>query len=127
MGTFLNFSDLSPYAPSMTADQAEGYIAGIEARASIAAPCITADNFKYAAAVKDILREAILRRHSARDGAAVTNTQAGAGTFSIGQTVDTRVFGNGALSRADIRQLKELCRIASGVGSGRKAFTVGPK
>ena len=29
MGTFLNFSDLSPYAPSMTADQAEGYIAGI--------------------------------------------------------------------------------------------------
>lgn len=127
MGTFLNFSDLSPYAPSMTEEQAHGYIEGIEARAAVYAPCIFDPNFKYIAAVKDILREAVLRRHSARDGAAVTNTQAGAGSFSIGQTVDTRVFGNGSLSKSDIRQLKELCRLMAGVGSGRKAFTVGPK
>lgn len=127
MGTFLNFSDLSPYAPSMTEDQANGYIEGIEARAAISAPCITADGFKYAAVVKDILREAILRRHSARDGAAVTNAQATAGSFNVGQTIDTRVFGNGSLSKADIRQLKELCRLMAGVGSGRKAFTVSPK
>ena len=127
MGTFLDFPDLSPYAPSMTEEQANGYIDGIEARAAISAPCIVEPGFKYAAVVKDILREAILRRHSARDGAAVTNSQATAGPFNIGQTVDTRVFGNGSLSKSDIRQLKELCRLMAGVGSGRKAFTVAPK
>ena len=127
MGAFLDFSDLSPYAPSMTGEQAEGYIDGIEARAAIVAPCITLEGFKYPAVVKDILREAILRRHKAREGAAVTNSQATAGSFNVGQTVDTRMFGNGALSKADVRQLKELCRLMAGVGSGRKAFTVGPK
>lgn len=127
VGFFLTFTDLSPLSPSMTKEQADIYIEDIEAQAIVEAPCIAEPGFTLQAAVKGILREAVLRRHSARDGAAVTNSQATAGSFNIGQTIDTRVFGNGSLSKSETRKLKALCRASSGVGSGRKAFTVGPR
>lgn len=127
MGTFLTFDDLSPLAPSMTAAQAEIYIAGVEARAELVAPCITAPDFAYAAVVKDILLGAVLRRHKAGEGAVSTEQQV-AGPFSHSLTVDSSSRSSGSgLTRADLRDLKALCRKASGIGDGRKAFTVAPK
>src|SRR5688572_20672621 len=126
MGTFLNLTDLSPFAPTMTQEQADRYIAGIEARAAIEAPCILAPDFPHAAVVKDILLEAVLRRHRAGLGG-VTTEQQTAGPFSQSTTFDAASRSNGSLSRAEVRQLKALCRLAAGVGTGRKAFTVGPR
>lgn len=126
MGTFLNFSDLSPLAPSMTQAQADLYIKGIEARALIEAPCLSTPDFPYTDAVQDILREAVLRRHRAGEGG-VTTEQQSSGPFSLSTTFDTSARSNGALSRAEVRQLKALCRLAAGVGDGRKAFTVRPR
>lgn len=126
MGAFLQFSDLSPLAPSMTQEQADIYIADIEARAVIAAPCLSDPGFEYLEAVKAILREAVLRRHRAGEGG-VTTEQQTAGPYSQSTTFDVAVRSNGGLSKTEVRDLKALCRAASGIGDGRKAFTVKPR
>lgn len=127
MGIFLTFDvDLSPLAPSMTQAQAHIYIADIEARAVVEAPCIEEGTFKHADAVKAILRAAVLRRHDAKNGG-VTTDQQSAGPFSQSHTFDPAVRSNGSLTKNEVRQLRDLCRRHQGIGSGRKAFTVAPK
>jgi hypothetical protein len=125
MGRFLQFSDLSPLAPSLTQAQADLYIDDIEAQAEVEAPCIVADGFEHGAAVKSILRQAVLRWHRAGEGG-VASEQNTTGSFTHTQSLDTRTFGEGRLFTGEVRRLKALCRTSS-TGGRRRAFTVAPR
>lgn len=109
MGTFLDPSDLDPFA-SVDAAKAEAMIEDAEAMAVLVAPCITDDTFAYEAAVKAILRGAILRWNDAGTGALQAQT---AGPF--GQTLDTRQERKAMFWPSEIEQLQNLC---SDIGGG---------
>jgi hypothetical protein len=77
--------------------------------AVLAAPCITAEGFANGAAVKAILRGAVLRWNDAGSGALQAQT---AGPF--GQTLDTRQERRGMFWPSEIVQLQSLCAGAEG-------------
>lgn len=126
MGQFLNLNDLTPLAPNMTEAQADVYIEDVEARALLVAPCIAEAAFEHGSAVRSILRQAVLRWHRAGEGG-VTTHQQNAGPFGQMHVYDSRSSGSGRLYPNEIRDLQQLCRLHSGIGKGRKAFTVAPK
>lgn len=108
MGTYLDASDLSPFA-EIEAAKAEAMIEDAEAMALLAAPCIAADGFAYGAAVKAILRGAVLRWNDSGSGALQAQT---AGPF--GQTLDTRQERRGMFWPSEIVALQSLCADAQG-------------
>lgn len=116
---FITPADLAAFA-DIAAAKAEAMIEDAEAMAVLAAPCLTTPEFQAdpakMAAVKAILRGAILRWSDAGSGAV---TQQGAGPFQ--QTIDTRTDRKGMFWPSEIGQLRDLC--ASSGGSGH-AFTV---
>lgn len=125
MARFLQFSDLSPLAPSLTQAEADIYIEDVEAQAAVEAPCILDDGFEHEAAVRSILRQAVLRWHRAGEGGLASKQQA-AGSFSLTDTIDTRSHGEGRLYAGEVRRLKALCRVSTS-GGRRRAFTVAPR
>lgn len=108
MGTYLDASDLSPFA-EIEAAKAEAMIEDAEAMALLAAPCIAADGFAYGTAVKAILRGAVLRWNDSGSGALQAQT---AGPF--GQTLDTRQERRGMFWPSEIVALQSLCADAQG-------------
>lgn len=108
MGTFLDASDLSPFAEIDSA-KAEAMIEDAEAMALLAAPCIAADDFAYPTAVKAILRGAVLRWNDSGSGALQAQT---AGPF--GQTLDTRQERRGMFWPSEIVALQSLCADSQG-------------
>lgn len=108
MGTFLNVTDLAPFA-TIDAAKAEAMIDDAEAMAVLAAPCITAVGFTNTAAVKAILRGAVIRWNEAGSGA-LQAQQAG----PFGQTLDTRQERRGMFWPSEIVQLQGLCAGAEG-------------
>lgn len=108
MGTYLDASDLSPFA-EIEAAKAEAMIEDAEAMALLAAPCIAADGFAYGTAVKAILRGAVLRWNDSGSGALQAQT---AGPF--GQTLDTRQERRGMFWPSEIVALQGLCADAQG-------------
>lgn len=108
MGTFLTVDDLAPFAVIETA-KAEAMIEDAEAMAVLAAPCITAEGFAYATAVKAILRGAVLRWNDSGSGALQAQT---AGPF--GQTLDTRQERRGMFWPSEIVALQSFCSDAQG-------------
>ncbi len=108
MGTFLDSSDLEPFATIESA-KALAMIEDAEAMAVLAAPCITADGFTHTTAVKAILRGAILRWNEAGSGALQTQS---AGPF--GMTVDNRQERRGMFWPSEIVSLQNLCADAQG-------------
>lgn len=108
MGTYLDASDLSPFA-EIEAAKAEAMIEDAEAMALLAAPCIAADDFAYGTAVKAILRGAVLRWNDSGSGALQAQT---AGPF--GQTLDTRQERRGMFWPSEIVALQSLCADAQG-------------
>lgn len=108
MGTFLDVTDLAPFANVDTA-KAEAMIDDAEAMALLAAPCISAAGFTHGAAVKAILRGAVLRWNDAGSGALQSQT---AGPF--GQTLDTRQERRGMFWPSEIVALQGLCAGAEG-------------
>lgn len=106
-------ADLAPFA-NIPQAKAQAMIDDAIALAARIAPCILDDDFRYAAAAKAILREAILRRNEAGAGAI---TQQGAGPFQM--TVDTRQPRRALFRPDEISQLQALCQSNSG-----KAFSV---
>ena len=108
MGTFLAVDDLTPFA-EIPAEKAYVMIEDAEAMAVLAAPCIAAAGFAHAAAVKAILRGAVLRWNDAGTGAL---QQQSAGPF--GQTLDTRQERRGMFWPSEITQLQGLCAGAQG-------------
>lgn len=109
MGTFLGPTDLENFA-TIPEGKAEDMIEDAEAMAVLVAPCITAEGFSYTAAVKAILRGAILRWN---DGGSGALTQQGAGPFS--QSFDTRQERKAMFWPSEIKQLQNLC---AGLGGG---------
>src|SRR5690349_13323377 len=108
MGTFLDPADLAAFATIPQA-KAQAMIDDAEAMATLAAPCITDDGFANEAAVKAILRGAVLRWHEAGSGAMQAQT---AGPF--GQTLDTRQKRRGMFTDREVIQLQGLCATAAG-------------
>jgi hypothetical protein len=103
MGTFLTPDDLDPFA-SIDLSKADAMIEDAEAMAVLVAPCITANGFAQMAAVKAILRGAILRWNDAGSGALQAQN---AGPF--GQTLDTRQERKAMFWPSEIEQLQNLC------------------
>ena len=113
---FITPADLEPFA-TIDPAKAAAMIEDAEAMAVLAAPCLsTLDDPAKVAAVKAILRGAIVRWHEAGSGAV---TQQSSGPFS--QSVDTTKTRRGMFWPSEIVQLRDLC--GSSGGSGR-AFEV---
>lgn len=120
---FLTPADLAPFADIEEAKALE-MIADAEAMAALAAPCIADPEFQedegLMAAIKAILRGAILRWHDAGSGAV---SQQGAGPFQ--QTLDTRTPRKGMFWPSEITQLRDLCSQFGGSANNR-AYSVRP-
>lgn len=109
---WLTIDDLAPFA-SIDADLAAALIDDAVALAARVAPCITDDDFAYAAAAKAILRGVILRYHETGTGAVQSQT---AGPY--GMTVDTRQERRAMFWPSEINMLQDLCRnAADGTGA----------
>ncbi len=124
MGQFLDVIDLDPFA---TIDPAKGdvMIEDAEALAVLAAPCLAADfdpplSVPNIAAVKAILRGAILRWNEAGTGALASQN---AGPF--GQTLDTRQQRRNMFWPSEIEQLRDICKGDAGNGGAFSVDTVG--
>lgn len=119
--TFLTLDDLAPFAPSLDDAKAQAMIDDATAVALLTAPCLATedeDNPLTAlqlAAVKAVLRGAILRWDEAGSGALSAQT---AGPFS--QTLDTRTQRRGMFWPSEIEQLQNICK---GEGDGG-AFSI---
>ena len=105
---FLDPIDLEPFA-TIDLAKAQAMIDDAEAMAVLAAPCITAPTFTNAAAVRAILRGAVIRWNEAGSGALQAQS---AGAFS--QTLDTRQERRGMFWPSEIVQLQSLCANAQG-------------
>lgn len=115
---FITPADLAAFA-DIDSEKAEAMIADAEAMAILAAPCLSGPEFQdpsKVAAVKAILRGAILRWNDAGSGAV---TQQGAGPFQ--QTIDTRTDRKAMFWPSEIAQLQGLCAADGGAGH---AFTI---
>ena len=88
----------------------------------LAAPCLKEPEFRenapLMAAVKAVLRGAILRWNDAGSGAV---TQVGAGSFQ--QTIDTRTTRRAMFWPSEIEQLRDLCNTFNNIQS-EGAFSV---
>lgn len=119
MVEFLTADDLAPFADIDAAKAAE-MIADAVAIATRAAPCLSEDPSPLTdadlAAVKAILRGAVLRWNDAGTGA--VQSQA-AGPFS--QTLDTRQHRRSMFWPSEITQLQDLCGAARTAGG---AFSI---
>ena len=128
MGTFITESDLAPIA-TIPAVKAAAMIEDAEAMSILTAPCLpdlltvpegelpadAARRVAKLAALKAILRAAILRWFDSGSGAVQSQT---VGPF--GQTLDTRVSRKAMFWPSEIEQLQGLCQ----TGETGKAFAV---
>lgn len=111
--TLIAYADLLPFVPDIDADKANAMIADAEALAVRIAPCLTDEEFEYAAAAKAVLRSAILRWNDQGSGTAPALV---AGVF--GATPQTQPRRN-LFYPSEIAELQALC------GGGRgKAFSI---
>lgn len=104
MGTFLDPSDLPDNLGQGIGLDADSMIEDAEALAVLVAPCITEEGFAFTAAVKAILRGALMRWNDSGTGALQAQT---AGPF--GQTLDTRQERRAMFWPSEIEQLQNLC------------------
>lgn len=106
--TFLTTDDLAPFA-TIEATKAQAMIDDAEAMAALVAPCIMDATFDNTAAVKAILRGAVLRWNDSGSGALSAQS---AGPF--GMTLDTRQERRAMFWPSEIQQLQNLCGAAEG-------------
>ena len=121
---FLTPADLAPFADIDEA-KASAMIEDVEARAAQAAPCITEAGFladePRAAAVRSILRQAVLRWNDAGTG---VFTQLGAGPYQASS--DNRQERKPLLWPSEISDLRDICSAYSGDTVSDRAFSVRP-
>lgn len=112
---FLTLEDLRPFA-NIPPDRAMAMITDAEADAAIVAPCLSLPTFaaqpRLVAALRAVLRQAVLRWHEAGSGAV---QQTSIGPFS--ESVDTRLPRRGMFWPSEIERLQELCAQLNGTGS----------
>ena len=113
---FVTPGDLEAFA-TIDAAKAAAMIEDAEAMAALAAPCLSDPEFQSdvprVAAVKAILRGAILRWHEAGAGALSQKTQT-AGPFNQSESFDTRQQRRGMFWPSEITQLRDLCDAFNG-------------
>lgn len=120
MGTFLEVSDLTPFADIAVA-KAEAMIEDAEAQAMLVAPCLGDEDLDpeltaiQVAATKSILRGAILRWDEAGTGIRQSIT-----TGPFGETTDTTQTRKGMFWPSEITNLQAICSN----GDSGKAFSV---
>lgn len=118
---YIDVADLVPFA-EISEEKAVAMVQDATAQAVLAAPCLgTEDDLTDAqkAAVKSILRGAILRWHDAGSGAFQQDTQ---GPFSV--TYDTRQTRKALFWPSEIAQLQSVCSAINGGKGG--AFEIDP-
>lgn len=115
---FLTPDDLVPFRPDLDRDQAEALISDATAWAQVVAPCIADADFPYSAAVKAILRGAIVRWLDAGSGG-LSSRQQSAGSFQVTTSYDNRTERHGLFWPSEISALEDLCRVY-----GQRAFTI---
>lgn len=116
---FLTTDDLELFA-SIDDEKAEQMIADVEALAVLAAPCLAeTDELSDAqtAAVKAVLRSAVLRWNEAGSGALQAQTVGG-----ISESYDDRQTRRSMFWPTEITQLQDIC----GGSSGSSAFSITP-
>lgn len=114
---FLTTADLAEFATISDA-KAQAMIDDASAIALLAAPCLADEDAltdTQVAAIKAVLRGAILRWHESGSGAVQSQT---AGPFS--QTIDNRQQRRGMFWPSEIEQLQDICK---GEGDGG-AFSI---
>lgn len=99
--------DLEPFA-DIAIDKAEAMIEDALAMATRVAPCITEPDFDQQAAVKAVLRGAILRWDESGQGG-LTAQQVTAGPYSQSNSFDTRTTRKTLFWPSEIEALQELC------------------
>lgn len=113
---FLTVHDLAPFAPELDAEKAQHMIEDASAMAVLAAPCLGADPSTLSegklAAVRAIIRGAVLRWNEAGTGALQAQT---VGPF--GQTLDTRQNRRGMFWPSEIADLQGICNEGSPGGA----------
>lgn len=120
MGRYLEVTDLQNFAPDISEAKSADMIEDAEAMALLVAPCLDMDDDDFdlsdnqQAAVKAVLRGAILRWNEAGTGAFQSQT-----TGPFGATVDTRVARRSMFWPSEIDQLQNIC-----ADSGSAAFTI---
>lgn len=119
MTAYLQVSDLEPFA-DIPSPKAVEMIADAEAMAVTVAPCLADSSdlsSNQVAAVKAVLRGAVLRWHEAGTGAFQSKTT---GPFSV--QYDTRQQRRSMFWPSEIEQLQAICQAVS--GGGGAAFAV---
>ena len=120
-GVFLTPDDLAAFV-SIDPARAAAMIEDAEAQAVLAAPCLADPGFtadpQRVAAVRSVLRGAVLRWHEAGSGSVVQETT---GPFS--RTIDTKTARRGMFWPDEIAQLRDLCAAFTGDGSAVEAGT----
>lgn len=120
---FITPSDLAAFA-TIDPAKAEAMIEDAEAMAVLAAPCLSDPEFQgdtaKVAAVKAILRGAILRWDDAGSGALSQHSQT-AGPWTESESYDTRTPRRAMFWPTEIAQLRDLC---GNSGSSGRAFEV---
>lgn len=105
-------SELLAFLPNLDPAQAQELVTGALARAAVVAPCIVEDDFTHAAAAKDIIRDAILRRAEAGTGA---YSKKSVGAISV--ELDTRSALRALFQPGDVSELQALCTRYRGTSS----------
>lgn len=117
--TYIVTGDLAPFA-NIDSAKAVAMIEDSEAMAVLAAPCIATVEFladaPKMAAVRAILRGAILRWDTAGSGA-VTQHSTTAGPFTKSETIDTTTPRRAMFWPSEVAELRGLCGT-----SGLRAF-----
>lgn len=125
MGAFISPDDLEPFA-QIDLDKAVAMVDDAEAMAMLAAPCLSDPEFQgdttRVAAVKAILRGAVLRWNDAGSGALTQHSKT-AGPFTNSESYDTRRDRRVMFWPTEIAQLRDLCAAFNGAGKSA-AFTI---
>lgn len=117
MAVTLTTDDLTPWLPNIGDELAEAMIADALALAARVAPCILGDTLPDSdvAAVKAVVRGAILRWHDSGNGAYV---QQQAGQYQL--TTDNRQTRRSLFFKSEINELQAIC----GTQRAGSAFTI---
>lgn len=118
---FLEVSDLQVFKDDIDPAKAAAMIDDASAMAVRVAPCIkTATDADVLAAVKAVLRSAILRWDDSGSGALVSRDEQ-QGAFRVAESFDTRSERSGLFRPDEVVTLQGLCP-----SSTRRAFTIDP-
>lgn len=120
---YIELDDLEPFA-DIEVLKAEAMIADAVAQAILVAPCLADEgdlDANQIAAVKSVLRGAILRWNDSGSGAF---TQQQAGPFGV--TMDTRQQRRSLFWPSEIEQLEKICNAVSGGAGGAFAIDTAP-